>query len=91
MGRRRLGDASCYPHGLLFISSLTVFFYRAVVCICVCLFAGFGYQPLRLTFLSSVYSPIDMVFLDLILISHTFGYHFTCFPFLLLSAFPFLT
>lgn len=27
MGRRRLGDASCYPHGLLFISSLTVFFF----------------------------------------------------------------
>lgn len=26
MGRRRLGDASCYPDGLLFISSLTVFF-----------------------------------------------------------------
>lgn len=89
MGRRRLGDASCYPHGLLFISSLTVFFF--IEQLFVFAFAFLLDSVISLTFLSSVYSPIDMVFLDLILISHTFGYHFTCFPFLLLSAFPFLT
>lgn len=89
MGRRRLGDASCYPDGLLFISSLTVFFF--IEQLFVFAFAFLLDSVISLTFLSSVYSPIDMVFLDLILISHTFGYHFTCFPFLLLSAFPFLT